>query len=173
MRGQYYIPGPAPLVTQHRLQAEDLTQEDAGGHRQLVEDSQSSSEVEGRDLTDVDRDQDGVEARREPHHQPPHQQDLPGHEGLGRGHGDPAHHPHHLAEDQTLLPAQLVRHQAAHHGPQHAAHDEGRGDDGEDDVGAALVQEGPVVLVVARVTELPTHQCVALSLVGSPPEPGL
>ena len=60
-----------------------------------------------------------------------------------------------LTEDQSLLPAQLVRHHPAHHGPHHAAHDEGRGDDGEDDVGAALVQEGRVVLVVAAVTELP------------------
>ena len=65
-----------------------------------------------------------------------------------------------LAQNETLLPAQFIRHQPAQHCPQHPAHDEGGGDDGEDDVGGVLLQEGPVVLVVAPVTELPADRVV-------------
>ena len=54
----------------------------------------------------------------------------------------------------TSLPAESVRHHPAQHGPQHAAHDEGGSDDGEENVGGAGVEVQPVVLVVGGVTEL-------------------
>ena len=40
------------------------------------------------------------------------------------------------------------------HGPQHAAHDEGGSDDGEENVGGAGVEVQAVMLVVGGVTEL-------------------